>query len=410
MSDEKINPLAMSDEDFIKQGIPADEVVDTAIVEEKKDEEVIVDTDNKVDDKAEDKSEEKIEDKTDEKIEDKAEDKAEDKTEDKVEEKTEEKTVETGDDKVTGSDNKDVKDEKSEEKSEDKSDDKTEEQPIDKAALFDKIMAPLKANGKTIELRTPEDAIQLMQMGANYTRKMQELAPHRRVLAMLQNNNLLDEAKLSYLIDLDKKDPNAVKKLIKDSGLDPLDVDLEKDSYVPSNHAVSDEEVNFRTVLDDLSSNPAGKETLTAINTQWDEKSKEILWAQPEVMSAIHEQRTNGVYDLIVTEMDRQKTLGIIKPDTPFLQAYTEIGKELSEKETLQTIGETDQVVEQAADKKVELTPVATRTATPKSPVTNDDKARAASPTRASPASAKEIPNVLSMSDEEFIKVNNIRV
>lgn len=58
---------------------------------------------------------------------------------------------------------------------------------------------------ETIELRDSSEAVQLMQKGANYTRKMQDIAPHRKVLLMLENNGLLDEGKLSYLIDLEKK-------------------------------------------------------------------------------------------------------------------------------------------------------------------------------------------------------------
>ena len=65
---------------------------------------------------------------------------------------------------------------------------------------YEKLMAPFKANGKMITPRSPEEAISLMQMGANYTRKMQELQPYRKVMLMLQNNGLMDEEKLSFLI------------------------------------------------------------------------------------------------------------------------------------------------------------------------------------------------------------------
>ena len=68
--------------------------------------------------------------------------------------------------------------------------------PEQATEAYNKIMAPFKANGKMIELRSPEEAVSLMQMGANYTRKMQELQPHRKTLLMLQDNNLLDAEKL----------------------------------------------------------------------------------------------------------------------------------------------------------------------------------------------------------------------
>lgn len=44
---------------------------------------------------------------------------------------------------------------------------------VDYKAGYEQIMALTKANGKTMQVKSVEEAIQLMQMGANYTRKMQ---------------------------------------------------------------------------------------------------------------------------------------------------------------------------------------------------------------------------------------------
>ena len=97
----------------------------------------------------------------------------------------------------------------------------TESEKTDYEAFYKEVMTPFKANGKLIELRNPAEAVQLMQMGANYTRKMQAIQQHRKVLTMLENNGLLDEGKLSFLIDIEKKNPDAIQKLVKESGIDP---------------------------------------------------------------------------------------------------------------------------------------------------------------------------------------------
>ena len=47
------------------------------------------------------------------------------------------------------------------------------ETPVDYKALYEQVTAPFKANGKTISIQSVEEATQLMQMGANYTKKMQ---------------------------------------------------------------------------------------------------------------------------------------------------------------------------------------------------------------------------------------------
>lgn len=265
----------------------------------------------------------------------------------------------------------------------------------DYKSFYEKVTSPLKANGKTIQLRSAEEAIQLMQMGANYTRKMQDIAPHRKVLLMLENNGLLDETKLSYLIDLDKRNPEAIKRLVKESGLDPLDIDTDKEpAYTVGNHhGVSDQEANFRTVLDELVSNPTGQETVRVIN-QWDQASKNKLWEEPGAMVAINQQRENGIYDLISNEIERQKALGTIAINTPFLDAYTAVG------DSMQKAGAFNHLVQAPQP----AAPIATKVAAPKTRIDNNDKAKAAAPSNSTSKKAAPLINPLAMSDDEFLK------
>lgn len=271
--------------------------------------------------------------------------------------------------------------------------------PLDYEGLYKKLMAPLKANGKTIEIQSPEEAIQLMQMGANYTRKMQSIAPHRKVLLMLENNGLLDEGKLSFLIDLDKKNPDAIKKLIKESGIDPLQIDTDEQNptYHLGNHQVTDEEATFATVLEDVKSSPAGVNTLQAIINEWDQASKEVLWKNPELMTTIHEQRQSGIYQMITAEMERLRILGSLPAHVPFINAYKAVGDQLN------ASGKFGSPPQQQPGQQSPQ-PVATRVATPKPVVANGDKANAAAPSRSSTKKAAPFVNPLAMSDEEFAK------
>lgn len=270
--------------------------------------------------------------------------------------------------------------------------------------LYKSIMAPLKANGTTIDLKSPEEALQLMRMGANYTRKMQAIAPHRKVLMMLENNGLLDEGKLSFLIDIEKKNPEAIKKLLKDSGIDPLDIDTkEEPKYKVGNHKVSDEEATFVSALDDLRSNHGGTETLNVINNNWDQASKDVLWNSPEVLQVIHDQRTNGMYDRIATEIERQRTLGIIPASVPFIQAYKMIGDEMGK------AGVFNDIVKAPVNKTQGKTPVVTRAVKPNPVVSNNEKVNAAASNRSNSKPAQVKINPLNMSDEDFLKLPNSR-
>ena len=274
---------------------------------------------------------------------------------------------------------------------------------VDYKAFHDQVMAPFQANGKTIQLRSVDEAIQLMQQGANYTRKMQAIAPHRKVLMMLENNGLLDESKLSRLIDLEKKNPDAIRALVKEAGIDPLDIDVQGEStYTPGNHAVPDEAVAFQTILDEVSSTPDGQETVRQITASWDPESKAELWKDPSILGTIHQQRISGVYDRVVTEIERQRTIGAIPANVSILNAYRVIGERMTQAGAFQDLVAAQQATHQPAVQH----PVATRVAsTVKPAVANSGKVNAAAPTRtAAPRRAEAFINPLAMSDDEFMK------
>lgn len=282
--------------------------------------------------------------------------------------------------------------------------------------FYQKVMTPFKANGREIKLNSPEEAIQLMQMGANYTKKMQAIQPHRKVLTMLENNGLLDEGKLSFLIDLDKKDPEAIKKLIKDADIDPVDIDMSVDpAYLEGNHTVSDKQVNFQAAIEDVTLLDGGVETIKVINDNWDQASKDVLWEHPELMTVIHQQKANGIYDQIAQQVEHRRTLGQISPNTPFLKAYQAVGDEMFKASEQDAPAKTE-VDKQAEDKTTgrsdpdPANAVATRAAKPKTEVDNGDKASAASPTRSTPKTAETKINPLSLPDDEFLQQMKNRV
>lgn len=271
-------------------------------------------------------------------------------------------------------------------------------------AGYEQIMAPFKANGKMITPRSPEEAISLMQMGANYTRKMQELQPYRKVMLMLENNGLMDEGKLSFLIDLEKKNPDAIKKLIKEAGIDPLDINPEEEvNYQAGNHRVTDAEAAFATELDDLKSTPEGQATLGVIAQTWDAQSKEALFENRGLLQTIQQQRENGIYDRIVSEMSRLQMLGQIPAGTPFLAAYNQVGNQLAAAGGFADLAQPK--AEPTVTTPAAKAPVVTRVVQPKPVITNTEQASAASPSRAAPRKVEQFINPLAMSDEDFAKL-----
>ena len=273
----------------------------------------------------------------------------------------------------------------------------------DKAAAFDLLMGPIRANGRDIQMQTPEEARKLMQMGAGFTRKMQALQPRLRMVTMLDNNGL-DESALSFLIELHKKKPEAIQKLLSDSKFDPLTVDADKAAdYVPVDHRVSDRDVAFQAVLEEVAISPTGKEFLNEISTQWDADSKQALYEDPNLLNVINAQRANGIYEQIMGEIDRRKTLGNLQ-GTSTVQAYYDVGLDMQTKGLLVPVG-------QKKEDAVQKQPIDTRVVKPPPKAVNGDKAKAASPPKSPPANGTPAEvNFLELSDAEFLKQMEGRV
>lgn len=274
---------------------------------------------------------------------------------------------------------------------------------IDYKAAYEQIMAPFKANGKEIKLQSLDEAVRLMQMGANYTKKLQALQPNLKLLKMMENNGLLDETKLSYLIDLDKKNPAAIQKLLRDSGVDPMDIDTTAEpSYKPGNYQVTDEQMAFSTTLEEVASDPAGQQVVLAINRTWDERSKQEIYKDPNILRILTEQKQNGIYDTITSEMERRRVLGTLPTTLPFLNAYMSVGRELDQSGQLTRTSPAPAARVNPGQQP--LGQVVETRAAPRKPVPNTDKAKAASGVSSAPKKPVTDFNPLALSDEDFMK------
>ena len=82
-------------------------------------------------------------------------------------------------------------------------------------AMYNELMAPFRAAKREIKLDNIKDARRLLKMGVDYSQKMQKLKPQLRTLRTLESAGLTDPSRINFLIDLDKKDPAAIRKLLK---------------------------------------------------------------------------------------------------------------------------------------------------------------------------------------------------
>ncbi len=265
---------------------------------------------------------------------------------------------------------------------------------VDYKVEYEKLLTPFNANGREMKVKNVDDAINLMKMGANYHKKMVGLKPSLKILKLLENNDLLDPTKINYLIDLHAKNPEAITKLLKDSNIDPLEVDLKKDTtYTPQTRTVSDTEIDLDAVLDDIKSTPTYAQTLNVITEQWDEASRGIISKNPHIIGLINEHISDGTYEKVTGAVNYERSLGRLQGISD-LEAYKQIGDAMfaaAPKPTVPTpkAPETPQVTQQSKEKEQK----------------RKERKRAASSTPTAKSTPDSTPfNPLSLSDEEFEK------
>jgi hypothetical protein len=262
-----------------------------------------------------------------------------------------------------------------------------------------KLFAPIKASGRTLQISSVEEAIQLAQKGLNYHDKMAGLKPSLNIVRTLEREGLLDPNKINELIDLYKKKPEAIAKLVKDSGVDLLDIDDKQvAAYKPDQYGLSDAETALEDTMAELKQSPSYERVITFAGNQIDNASKQLIIKNPHVLLHFAEQVESGVFDVIQAELAKQKVLGNLKGLND-IQAYDAVGKHLAEKGAFNHLQKTQ---------AVEKPPVVVQPKAPKpvDPAVAAAKA-AAAPAKTTPTgkSAKPTFNPLALSDEEFEKL-----
>lgn len=275
---------------------------------------------------------------------------------------------------------------------------------IDYKAEYERLLSPIKANGKEIKLDSIDEVITMVQLGANYTKKMQAIRPGLKLIKMLENNNLLDEGKLSHLIDISKGDKNAISKFLKDASIDPMDIDPDTGvGYRPGNHKISDADMNWETALSDAQITEAGQQVIVDIHKDYDDQSKAALYKEPDHLRILISHKELGIYDQIVREVEKHRSLGTPGiAGEPYLKAYNLIGNDLKEKGLLQfKVGK-----QNAPAKEPEKeAPVILGKPAPRKKPANGDRAKAASPvTQRKGKAPVSYADLSKMSDDEFLK------
>lgn len=274
-----------------------------------------------------------------------------------------------------------------------------EEEEIDYKAFYDEVTAPIRADGRDFTIKSSEDLRNLVSKGLDYTQKTQQIAPYRKTLAFLRDNNALDDTKLSYMVDLINKDEKAVKQLIREMTAEPkeegkqklefydLDPEQEEESqryHFQNKNTITDEQLNFRETFDEVNASEGGNAFLNKINQKFDSSSLDYLYQNPHAIKLLYQADRAGQFDQI---MDKMQYNDMIHPENVqrenTITRFMKTGQSMPELFPQNQQPTQQQVVQQRQQQ---------------------NRVKSASIPRASGAKSRTFVDPLDMSDEEFKK------
>lgn len=269
------------------------------------------------------------------------------------------------------------------------------EAEVDYAAEYKRLIGtPIKANGKDITIDSVDDAIKLIQMGANYYKKVEQLKPAQKIVSMLEKAQLLDESKLSFAIDLLNKDPAAIQSLVGDMDISDV-LDEKHNGYTPKDHTVSDVQLNLDNAINDVASTPTGHITLKVLGEQWDQASRQVVVSNPNIIGLINQHVADGTFDTVTREVEKRRMLGQIPQGLNDIEAYKFVGDQLYANGNATTAHKGQQHVATNANAKPIVKPS-------KETVVNKKRAASNTARNSSQSVSQNMDDVFAMSDEEF--------
>ena len=196
------------------------------------------------------------------------------------------------------------------------------------ATLAEPERIKYKANGKEFEFTKDEIVSKFGQVfgqAMDYTKKMQAIAPYRTMISAIEDAKISKED-LNLAIEVLKGDKTAIASLLKRTGVDALELDLDSaQNYRPNDYGRSEVELNINDVISSISGDPEYATTANVLNTQWDAGSVAEFAKNPELIRDLHIDVKSGVFGKVAPIAETLKVFdGGRRTD---LEYYKEAGR-----------------------------------------------------------------------------------
>lgn len=176
----------------------------------------------------------------------------------------------------------------------------TEEEP--KQAEVQPIQKhKFKANGREYEFTEDEIREQFPKIfgqAMDYTKKMQALKPWRKTIDAIEGAQLSHDD-VNLMIDVLKGDKDAVAAVLKRTGVDALELDVEQSRYVPKDYGRDDKALAVKDVIEEISGDAEYSTTYKILSKEWDDDSFREMTSDPDLIKLLHIDVKSGMYDRV---------------------------------------------------------------------------------------------------------------
>ena len=158
-----------------------------------------------------------------------------------------------------------------------------------------------KANGREYEFTEDEVREQFPKIfgqAMDYTKKMQALKPWRKTIDAIEGAQLSHDD-VNLMIDVLKGDKDAVAAVLKRTGVDALELDVEQSRYVPKDYGRDDKALAVKDVIEEISGDAEYSTTYKILSKEWDDDSFREMTSDPELIKLLHVDVKSGMYDKV---------------------------------------------------------------------------------------------------------------
>lgn len=219
------------------------------------------------------------------------------------------------DDTETQEENTQDTEETSEDESENTEEEQTEDAEVDSVnykEFYEKVaLAKFTANGKEVEgFKDPEDLIRAQQMLHGYSDKMKVFKEYKPFIKALEERKITsDSDKFNLAMSLIDGDPEAIKKVLKEKDIDPMELDLENINYVAKDTLPSEAQMLIEETYDQARNLGIDDKFNQVLTQDWDVPSIKELVSNPLVKNDLLKHLSDGTYDKVQTEIRKMELL-----------------------------------------------------------------------------------------------------